>query len=156
MLSLFLSLSTHIKSKTSSCVVHFVDCIYFFLFAICYKSSNNTVGPTVAQVHKVFEWWLFCKMMKAIHNARTQSNVGCEEQREVFQTPNNTNVYTPMVEHQPMCLHTWIFIFVTHTLTHSKQLGWKWNAIFFLFFFHSLFRVASISSDTCFLRLFAR
>lgn len=41
--------SVRIKSKTSSCVVHFVD--YIFLFAIWHNGNSNSG----TQVHKVFE-----------------------------------------------------------------------------------------------------
>lgn len=51
-LSLSFSLHTHqIKNIILCCSF----CRLYIFFAICYNSNNNTVGPTVAQVHKVFE-----------------------------------------------------------------------------------------------------
>lgn len=74
-----------IKSKTSSCL-QFVDRYCFF---ICYL----LFAAAAARVHKIFEWWLLCEMMKDIRPR-------CEgENEKIFQIKTSANVLTHMNFH---------------------------------------------------------
>lgn len=100
--------------------------LYIFFYLLFATIAATPATSTVAQVHKVFEWWLFCEMMKAIHEACTHIkhtyNTGVKWRERSFWNTKWTNIINGRT-HQPMCLHTWIFIFVTQAHAHSKQLG---------------------------------
>lgn len=140
MLALFPCTHTHIKSKTSSCVVHFVDYIYFF---ICYllQQQKHQHQTAAHESNKVFEWWLFGRMMKASTRC-THTHWGCEEEREKFfkhqiilphiYTHTLQMEYHRMVEYQfVMLTHMNFHICHSHTLKTTRP---KMNAVFFLIF----------------------